>query len=86
MRWTSRDSRSSSPAAAARAEQRRGRAATGRARERLGADDPAAQRLDQRLVEDLDLLMRDRAFEQRVARWGDGGGDRAIRCPPAPLE
>jgi len=44
----------------------------GRARERLGADHSAGFRFDQRLEEDIDLFVRDRAFEHQVTPWGGG--------------
>ena len=63
-----------------------GRWYDGRPRQRLGADDKSRPRLDQWLVQHLDLLVGDRGFQQRIL---DGNGRRRhcpIGPPPSPLE
>ena len=67
-------------------EERLGRRHDRRPRKRLGADDPSRPRLNERLIEDLDLLLSDDALQHDVL---DGSGGR--RCcpigrPPPPLE
>ena len=73
-----------SPAAArARTAPRRERHDR-RSRQRLGADDTARPRLDQRLKQNFDLLLRDRAFQEQVALTGAAGADvpdRDARLP-----
>ena len=81
LRWTSRDSRSSRPAGGGAREQQLGRRRDRRPGERFGADDAARTRLDQRLEKNVDLLVRDRRFEQQVTPWGGG---RRLPLYPTP--
>ena len=76
FRWTSRDSRSASPPAAARANRSLRVIGDGRTCQRFGPDDTPRQGVDQRLVQDVDLFLRNRCFEQQVASWSGGHG-----CP-----
>ena len=85
LRWTSRDSRSASPPAAARAKSSCGVRGNGRTCQRFGPDDTAGGGLDQRLEQDVDLFVRDRCFEQQVTPWGGGRRCPCVRRPPAPL-
>ncbi len=85
LRWTSRDSRSPSAGRVARANSISASARDRRARKRLGPDDVAGRWLDQRLEQNVDLLVRDDALEHQVTRGGGGAGVAPCPKPAAPL-
>src|SRR6185312_4120450 len=51
-------------------------------RQRFGADDRAGTDVDQRLVEQIDLLVRNHRLEHHVANGGDGHRCPVGRAPP----